>query len=45
LKNPEISNFIKIQLVGTEFFHVDRQMDRHGNAHSCSAILQTCLKI
>jgi len=43
LKNPEISNLIKMRLVGAEFFHVDRQMDRHGNAHSWSAVLQPLL--
>ena len=27
LKNPQISNFMKIRQVGAELFHVDRQTD------------------
>jgi len=33
-KNPEISNFIKIHLVGAELFHADVQTDRYGEASS-----------
>jgi len=37
LKNPQISNFIKILSVGAELFHVDGRMDRHDEANShCS---------
>jgi len=32
-KNTQISNFMKIRLVGTELFHVDRQK-RHNGANS-----------
>ena len=39
-KNTQISNFMKIHLVGAEFFHADgrrnRQTDRHDEANSRS---------
>jgi len=28
-KNTQISNFMKIRLVGTELFHADGRTDRH----------------
>ena len=35
-KNPQISNFIEIRLVGAELFHADGQTDRHDEAKSHS---------
>jgi len=33
----QVSNFVKIDTVGTELFHADGQMDRHDEANShCS---------
>jgi len=36
-KNPQISNLVKIHLVGAELFHADGRTDRHDEANSrCS---------
>jgi hypothetical protein len=36
-KNPQISNLMKIHLVGAELFHADQRTDRHDEANSrCS---------
>jgi len=32
-KNPQISNFMKIRLVGAEMFHMDGQMDGRTDGH------------
>jgi hypothetical protein len=49
LKNTHMSNFVKIQPVGAELFHVDRQMgwrDRHDEAkvtlHNSAIMPKTC---
>jgi hypothetical protein len=34
LKIPQISNFMKIRLVGAELFNEDGQTDRHDEANS-----------
>jgi hypothetical protein len=34
-KNPQISNFMKIRLVGDEFVHADGRRDRNNDANSC----------
>jgi hypothetical protein len=34
LKNPQMSNFMKIRPMGAELFHADRQTDRHNEANS-----------
>ena len=39
-KNLQISNFMKIRLVGAEQFHEDGQTDRHFEANS--RFLQFC---
>ena len=39
-KNTQISNFMKICLVGDEFVHADGSRERHDDAHSC--FLQFC---
>jgi hypothetical protein len=33
-KTKQMSNFMKIHLVGAEFFHADRRTDRRGEANS-----------
>ena len=33
-KNPQISNFMKIRLVGAELFHADGQRERHDETNS-----------
>jgi len=33
-KNIQLSNFMKIPLIGAEFFRADRQTDRHDEAKS-----------
>jgi len=34
LKNPQISNFMKIRPVGAELLHADGRTDRHDEANS-----------
>jgi hypothetical protein len=34
-KNTEMYNFMKIHLLGAEFFHADFQRDKHDEANSC----------
>ena len=34
-ENTEISNFMKIRLVGAELFHADGWKDGHDGANSC----------
>jgi hypothetical protein len=44
LKYPQISYFMKIHLVGAEFFHADRRTDRHTHDKTkrCSSQLWKC---
>jgi hypothetical protein len=48
LGNAQISNFMKIRLVGSELFHVDgqtqtdRQTDKHEETNSCC--IQFCVR-
>jgi len=41
-KNTQISDFMKIRLVGAELFHADRQTERHGEANICFSQLCEC---
>ena len=34
-KNVQMSNFLEIRPMGAEFFHADRQKDRHEEGNSC----------
>jgi len=47
LTDTQISNFMKIRLVGDELFHADgrrdAQMDKHDNANSCFS--QVCERL
>jgi len=44
LENIQVSNFMKIHLVGAELFHADRQTDRYDEANSRFSQMRTRLR-